>query len=57
MEKMCKYCGKVLTDCELKKNALMCGTCGHKSTLIPRYIKARDDLRERLCLKRIRGDL
>ena len=50
---VCKYCGEDLTQTEIKKSKRLCFRCADKSTLIPRFIKARDDLRERLGLERM----
>lgn len=52
-ENTCKYCGKKLTQHEIKHNRTMCGTCGNKSPLIPRFIKARDNLCQALGMKRM----
>ena len=52
-EKVCKYCGRELKPKELKKTHRQCFKCGQKSVLLPCFVKARDDLRERLGLPRM----
>ena len=52
--KICMYCDKEFTD-----KGQVCPTCSNKRRQIPAFIKARDDLREILGLKRMgwkRGD-
>ena len=39
--KTCKYCGKKYD----RSNKVVCSACYHKQELIPRFIKARDELR------------
>lgn len=43
----CQYCGKPVG----KKNAITCYTCKHKAELLPLFVEARDELREKLGLK------
>ena len=56
MVNVCKYCGKELSKWEMRNHGRVCGRCGHKSQLLHRYVKARDDLRERLGLQRMCGE-
>jgi hypothetical protein len=42
----CQYCGKPVG----KKDAITCYTCKHKAGLLPLFIEARDELREKLGL-------
>ena len=44
----CKYCGSPIKS--KKKRYTVCGTCKHKSRLLPLFIEARDELREKLGL-------
>lgn len=48
--KVCKYC-----DGEVRYNGKdgVCEKCRHKEPLRPRFVKARDDLREKLGLERL----
>lgn len=48
----CKWCGKVYVyDCDTD----CCGHCKPKAVMVEKFAKVRDDLRERLGLKRL-GD-
>lgn len=49
---VCKYCGKEYNAWH-KNRVNCCGTCSGKVTLLPEFIKARDDLREKLGLERM----
>lgn len=46
----CKYCG-----IESRLRGGVCENCCRKKPLLPRFVKARDDLREKLGLERL-GD-
>ena len=46
---MCKYCGKEYKNNGNNKD--VCGTCGSKVPLLPKFIEARDAARQRLGLK------
>ena len=46
--KICPYCDK-----EYDAKVSACPTCASKRRLIPAFVKARDDLREKLGLKRM----
>lgn len=48
----CKYCGKEYTDKGEYPKAF-CGTCKAKRMLLPRFVEARDNLRELLGLERM----
>ena len=53
MSNVCKWCGKKLTKSDIKRHSMACNCCQNKSYLLPRFVKARDDLRERLGMKRM----
>ena len=46
----CKYCGDLLYDRGYSK---VCGRCAIKTSLLPSFIKARDDLRVLCGLERM----
>lgn len=48
---VCKYCGKEYVPNGNRANT--CGGCNHKAILMPKFVKARDDLREKLGLERM----
>jgi hypothetical protein len=50
--KICKYCGIEYNPRRGYRYG-MCGNCSCKSVLLPKFIKARDDLREQLGLERL----
>jgi DNA-directed RNA polymerase subunit RPC12/RpoP len=49
---VCKYCGKEF-EYKVGKRLTACARCCDKVTLLPRFIKARDDLRELCGLERM----
>ena len=49
-QNVCKYCGTVFKKSPLKD---VCNTCVGKTALLPRFAKARDDLRELCGLERM----
>lgn len=49
----CKYCGRDSVPVGQKNK--MCCNCSGKAPLLPEFVKARDDLRERCGLDRL-GD-
>lgn len=46
----CKYCDSQAKN--INKDGV-CENCRHKAPLRPRFVKARDDLREKLGLERL----
>lgn len=48
---VCKYCGKEYVPNGNRANT--CGSCDHKVPLLQDFVKARDDLREKLGLERM----
>jgi hypothetical protein len=49
---ICKYCGKEYRDSRAYPKPY-CGTCKEKKKLLPRFVEARDNLREQLGLERM----
>ena len=47
---VCRYCGK---KCKKLYARNTCGTCNDKIYILPKFAKARDDLRQQLGLKRL----
>ena len=52
-QNVCKYCGEHFKKSSLKD---VCNTCIGKTALLPRFAKARDDLRELCGLERMGGN-
>jgi hypothetical protein len=50
---VCRYCGDEVKRYGKNDYKLMCGRCANKSSLLPKFVEARDNLRERLGLKRM----
>ena len=49
---VCKWCGaEYKTETRWRKDC--CSKCGDKVLLLPKFAKARDDLRQQLGLKRL----
>ena len=48
----CKYCGG---ECRKEIKNGVCDCCRPKAKVLPRFVKARDDLREKLGLERFGG--
>lgn len=46
----CKYCG---VEFERSKSRRVCERCADKTKLLPAFVKARDDLREKCGLERM----
>lgn len=51
---VCKYCGEHFKPSGGVKN--ICNKCLSKTAVLPRFAKARDDLRELLGLERMKKD-
>ena len=50
--RVCKYCGREYPD-NRKIAKSWCGTCNDKVSLLPKFVQARDDLRELCGLERM----
>ena len=50
---ICRYCGKEVTRLYARNT---CKKCHEKVYVLPKFVKARDDLREKLGLERLGAD-
>ena len=49
----CKYCGATLPQYVIKKRWTVCAKCREKARILPRFVKARDNVRIKLGLERL----